>query len=181
MTGQNLSILNGLYQAQAQHLQRNTESQIPRPEFRIKIWLVKGAVGNRWIIRAATHSPKLMHTPIPAAVGVKLESHFTDGAELLFKDWDNVLPSKSMRNEPKLGILCRLRNSIARVRNDEAARAPQDRVGVVYEALVGVKAGAQSVRVGSSLGEHWIQFAGNRGTIDYVSTVIAGGFQLTRA
>jgi hypothetical protein len=92
-----------------------------------------------------------MHTPISRTVGVKLESHFTDGAVLLFKDWDNVLSSESMRNEPKLRILRRLRKGIAWIGNDESSGTTKDRVSVTDEALIGVVPSAQPVGIGSNL------------------------------
>src|SRR5262245_17807708 len=108
MTGQNLAILDRLNQAQPQHLQRNAESQVASLELRLEIRLGKSAVGNRGIVRTAAHCPELMNTAIASAVGVKLEPHFTDGAELRFKRRYNVQPSETMGNEPELRILRRL-------------------------------------------------------------------------
>src|SRR5215469_14853290 len=139
MTGQDLAILNRLYQAQPEHLQRNAESQVACLELRVKIRLGKGAAGNRGIVRTAAHGPELMNTAISGAVGVKLESHFTDGAELRFKRRDNVQPTETMGNEAELRILCRLRSSVGRVRNDEPARSTQDRVSMAHKTLVGVE------------------------------------------
>src|SRR5258708_39554690 len=121
-----------------------------------------------------------MHTAISSAVGVKLKSHFTDGAVLLFKDGDNVLPPEAVRNQPELRILRRLRNSVARIGNDKPTRTTQDRMSVAHKALIGIMPGAQPVGIGANLGENGIQFAGNRGTIRYIRTVIASGFQLAR-
>src|SRR5262245_23835553 len=128
MTGQNLAILNRLYQAEPEHLQRNSESQVVGLELRLEIRLGKRAVGNRGIVGASTHGPELMHAAVSSAVGVKLETHFTDGAELRFKRRNDVQPAKAMWNEPELRILYRLRNRVGRVRNDEPARATQDRL-----------------------------------------------------
>src|SRR5260221_292703 len=84
-----------------------------------------------------------------------------------------------MRNEPELRILCPLRSRVARVRDDEASRATEDRLSMTYKALVSVMPCPQPIGIGACLREHGIQFAGNRGTIYYVGTTIARGFQLT--
>src|SRR5262249_18582164 len=102
MTGQNLAILDRLYQAQPEHLQRNAESQVACLELCVKIRLSKGAVGNRGIVRTSTHGPELMYAAISSAVGVKLEAHLTDGAELRFKRRYKVQSSEAMGNEPEL-------------------------------------------------------------------------------
>src|SRR5262249_46036348 len=86
-----------------------------------------------------------------------------------------------MGNEAELRILCRLRNRVGRVRNNEPARSAPDRGSRAHKALVGVEPGPQGVGVRANLGEHWIQFAWNRGAIGYVVAAIARGFQLPRA
>src|SRR5262249_28631633 len=177
MLRQNFAVLNRLDQTQSQHLQRNAESQIAGFELRVEIRLGKSAVGNRWIVRTPAHRPELMHTAISRAVGVELETHFPDGAELFLEDGDYVLPSEAMGNQPKLRILRRLRNRLARIGNDEPARSTQDRVSMTDEALISVVPRAQSVGIGARLGKHRIQFAGNRRTIRYVGAVVAGWFE----
>src|SRR5262245_10446926 len=135
MVRKNFAILDRLYEAQPKHLQRNTESQVASLELRLEVRLCKGTGGNRRILRGAdaAHRPKLMHAAISSAIGVKLESHFTDGAELRFKRRDNVQLAEAMGNEPELRIFRRLRNRISRVRNDEPARAAQDRMGMTQK------------------------------------------------
>src|SRR5262245_30032861 len=181
MLRQNFAVLDGLNQTQAQHLQRNAESQIARFELSVEIGLGEGAVGNRWIVRTPAHRPELMHTAISRAVGVELEAHFSNGAELFLKDGDYILPSEAMGNQPELRILRRLRNRIAWIGNDEPARSTQDWVSMTYEALISVMPRAQPVGIGASLGKHWIQLAGDRRTFQYVGAGVASGFQLACA
>src|SRR5262245_43554208 len=176
MLRQNFAVLNRLDQTQSQHLQRNAKSQIAGFELRVEIGLGKSAVGNRWIVRTPAHRPELMHTAISRAVGVELETHFPDGAELFLEDGDYVLPSEAMGKQPELRVLRRLRNRLARIGNDEPARSTQDRVSMTDEALISVVPRAQSVGIGARLGKHRIQFAGNRRAIRYVGAVVAGGF-----
>src|SRR5215510_11838715 len=181
MLRQNFAVLGGLNQTQAQHLQRNAESQIARFELSVEIGLGEGAVGNRWIVRTPAHRPELMHTAISRAVGVELEAHFSNGAELFLKDGDYILPSEAMGNQPELRILRRLRNRLARIWNDETARSTQYGVSMTDEALISVMPRAQPVGIGSSLGKHRIQLAGDRRTFRYVGACVASGFQLAGA
>src|SRR5215813_11420334 len=178
---QNFAVLDGLNQTKPQHLQRDAESQITRFELRVEIGLGEGAVGNRWIVRTSAHRPELMHTAVSRAVGVELESNFSNGAELFLKDGDYVLPSEAMGNQPELRILRRLRNRLARIGNDEPARSTKDGVGMTDEALISVMPRAQPVGIGASLGKHRIQLAGNRRTFQYVGAGVASGFQLAGA
>src|SRR6266542_1314355 len=97
-----------------------------------------------------------MYTAISRTVGVELETHLTDGAVLLFKNWNNILPSEAMGNEPELRILRRLRDSIAWIGNDEPSGTAKDRVSVTDEALIGVVSSAQPVGIGANLREDGI-------------------------
>src|SRR5262249_49060519 len=110
MLRQNFAVLDGLNQTQPKHLQRNAESQVASFELRVEIGLGKSAFGYCWVVRTPSHRPELMHTAISRAVGVELETHFSDGAELFLEDGDYVLSSETVGNQPELRILRRLRN-----------------------------------------------------------------------
>src|SRR5262249_12767506 len=82
---QNLPVLNGINQAQPEHLERDAERQIARRELGRKVRLRQGALGKRWIRLNAGHHPKLMYAAVGRAVRIELEADFPDRAELLFE------------------------------------------------------------------------------------------------
>src|SRR5262249_10749777 len=121
--GQNLSILDGLNEPQACHLQRNSERQIVGSELSFEVRLRERTVGNRGIVGAPTYRPELMHSAIATPVRLVLEAHLANRTVLLLKGWDDVLSAEAVWYQSKLRILRLLRNRIARIRNDESARA----------------------------------------------------------
>src|SRR5262249_30987815 len=144
-----------------------------------EIGLHQGTVGNRGVVQTTTHGPELMHPTITCAVSLELETHLTDRAKLFFKDWHDVLPAEAMRYQTKLRVFCRLRNRVARVRNDIATRSTQHQMGMTNETLISIVTGTQSIGIGARLREHGIQFAWHRRTFDYVGALVARRLQLT--
>src|SRR5215470_3858954 len=147
MLGQNLAILNGLQQSESGHLQRNSEREIAPPVFRLEVRLRQRAVRDGRVVGAAAYGPELMDPAIWCAVRFVLEAYFTHRAESMFEARHHVLPAVAMGNEPELRILCLLGNCIAGIWNEKAARAPQGRLCVAGEALIGIVPCAQSIRI----------------------------------
>src|SRR5262249_3347618 len=82
---QNLPVLNGIDQAQPEHLERDAERQIARRELGRKVRLRQRTTGERRMRANARHHPKLMPAAGGRAVRIELEADFPDRAELLFE------------------------------------------------------------------------------------------------
>src|SRR5262249_38679379 len=135
LAAQDLAVLDRIDQAQSEHLQRNAERQVALGEFAGEIRLSDVAVGDSRIFGDGGDDPQLVHAAVARAVGLELEADLADRTELQLEGRDHVALAEAIGNEAEHRVFRRQRRTLARIGDEEAARAAQSRLKVAPETL----------------------------------------------
>src|SRR5713101_4879596 len=100
-----------------------------------------------------------MDAPVARAVRLEFEADFPDRAVLLFEHEHHVLLAEAIWHQPEHRVFRQHRRPLARIGDEEPARAAECRLGMAQEALVGIVARAQAVGIGVELREYRIELA----------------------
>ena len=193
----NFAVLYRVDQAEPEHRQGNAERDIVLLHLLFEIGLSERATPESRVVADARHDPQLMHATvgdrsrknIARAVDLVFEADLADRPKPLLEARHNIVFAEAVWNQIELRIFRGVRRHPSRnllgIGDEKASGAAKSRLEVAAEALVGVVARAQPVRVGSELREDRVEFfepvdrihRRRRPICDH-GALVAGGFQL---